>query len=134
MAGAKVWIPNIVINLTDTERQLFETELRLIDRPGAPYDAATIADALSKPRRTPIEIDETPHQHAAIRALDNLRWAHELAGHTNLLRLRDALTWRGIVYEVRVTGIGERLDFISWSGPFEPGDRLRLDAHELAVV
>jgi hypothetical protein len=122
--GARIRIPELVIELIEPERRRLDTELLLTDRPGAAYDARSIADALVDAGTEPIELSDE-QALAVVRALDNLRWAGHLTGMPNLIRLRDALSMPGIAYELLMLAESPRREgFTSWSGPYDVGDRL----------
>lgn len=90
-------------------------------------DAVEVADLLQTPPSQPIKPNDA-QAFALLRALDNLRWAGDLDGKRELLRLRDCLVSKygvTVSYELQLKVDDEVVRWTSYSGTFEVGDRLR---------
>jgi A/G-specific adenine glycosylase len=89
MPGARIVIPDVEVELDETDVNFLVAELRLTDNPEGPGDAAGAADKLERAGVAPIAFD---HGEAAavFKALTNLRSAGALRPG-EMTRLRDLL-------------------------------------------
>lgn len=128
---ARIYIPNVEVELDETDVELIVDELHLTDRPEGPADAACAAEKLERAGTAAISFDDD-ELGAVFRALTNLRSAGELRrGEMTRLRDRlvDATEIKSIDYELFLLGVQGGVDtrpWTSYAGRLERGDRIRL--------
>src|SRR5262245_50389962 len=122
---------------SDVDKEELEPLLEELDalaetRFGA--DAEGCATAIRDAEGESVDIGALPFTHslALLRALDHLHNAGTLG--PELARARGALTEPGIDYIIRDTLTGEEREWVSYSGPYEDGDRIVSDSDGPAVV
>jgi hypothetical protein len=131
MAFRTIYIPESLFDLDEPETGILVEELRLVERDGARFAAASLADKLEGESASPIAPTDT-ELWALYRALENLRWAGKLSRSERLRRLRDACVGTSgvplVEYELFLIGgdVGVKTipSWTSYSGVLEPGDRI----------
>jgi hypothetical protein len=131
MAFRTIYIPESSFDLDESETGILVEELRLVERDGARFDAASLADKIGGASAAPIELTDA-ELGALYRALENLRWCDRLAPHEGLKRLHYNVAQVAgvplVEYELFLIGGDVSVKTIpswtSYSGVLEPGDRI----------
>jgi hypothetical protein len=139
VVGARITVPDVEVELDETDLGLVVGELRLTDNPDGPADAARAADKLEHAQAEPIAFDDA-EAVAVFKALTNLRSGGELRRGA-MTRLRDLLVGatgiEPVEYELFLVGVQGGVDTRGWTsyaGTLQRGDRIRLSDGAFRVV